>query len=385
MYFLTLILVALSTRTPISQASPTKLSTTKLFSRQAGSSGDTPIQVNHIVDGYVAFGDSFSAGIGTGQTEGSGCRRGEYSYPKQLLAATTPGAEFQNLACSGATRQNILEGGPDSQIDAWNPTKSDVGTISIGGNDVGFYNILTACILRVGLALAGDCDTAIQRSRDIMSTFDFATDIKQVLTQIIGKATRPNFKLYQVGYPMFFNEDTASCDDATFKIWNPHRKSTRIENDGPYLTRDLRRRVNELTRTVNAFLAERAEQANREVTLNSDGTLGARRIFFIDPNSVFDGHRFCDVDSSGVEVLEPAPSNLNSWFFLSNWGDNGPAAAVSAAQELEALKQTIPGLPSSETCQNVGSDWAGEALHHSPSNLRLILSQTVLHAISVLL
>lgn len=104
-----------------------------------------------IQKGYVAFGDSYAAGIGTGTTEGDGCRRGENSYPKQLAALPDGDIDFQNLPCSGAIVGEVLQGGKNSQIDAWtNPQNADIATLSIGGNDVGFYNILTACVLRVG-------------------------------------------------------------------------------------------------------------------------------------------------------------------------------------------------------------------------------------------
>src|ERR1700761_6873986 len=164
--------------------------TKRLLSRQATKR--SPI-INPIINGYVAFGDSYAAGIGTGTTQGDGCRQGEFSYPKQLLAATAPGAEFQNLACSGATLKNIYEGGEHSQIDSWDSTNSDVATISIGGNDVGFYDILTACIIRVGGIFAGDCESEIQKARQIMSSYEFQDTIKQTLVQIVQKAKRPGF------------------------------------------------------------------------------------------------------------------------------------------------------------------------------------------------
>jgi hypothetical protein len=65
--------------------------------RTNASTADRP---NPIKTGYVAFGDSFAVAIGTGTTEGSGCRQGEFSYPKQM-AATVQNIDFQNYACSG--------------------------------------------------------------------------------------------------------------------------------------------------------------------------------------------------------------------------------------------------------------------------------------------
>ena len=78
------------------------------------------IKPNPIKKGYVAFGDSFAAGIGTGSTEWNGCRQGQFSYPK-LIAATAAHIkpDFQNLACSGAVIDDLLQGDPKSQVDSW--------------------------------------------------------------------------------------------------------------------------------------------------------------------------------------------------------------------------------------------------------------------------
>lgn len=76
---------------------------------------------NPIKRGYTAFGDSYAAGIGTGNTSTWGCRQGQFAYP-DLIASTVQDIDFQNLACSGATVQNLLGGGAYSQVDAWSAT-----------------------------------------------------------------------------------------------------------------------------------------------------------------------------------------------------------------------------------------------------------------------
>jgi hypothetical protein len=164
---------------------------------------DDPSQIKK---GYVAFGDSYAAGIGTGMTGSGGCRQGQFSYPKQLakVATDTVGdIDFQNYPCSGAVISEVLEGGSKSQIDQWNnPKNADIATISIGGKDVGFYNVLTACVLRVGFfKLAGKCDEEVQTSHDIIHGRDLSTDINLALNQIIEKSGRDDFKVYVTGYP----------------------------------------------------------------------------------------------------------------------------------------------------------------------------------------
>lgn len=170
-----------------------------------------------IKKGYVAFGDSYAAGIGTGMTDSGGCRQGQFSYPKQLAKMATDAfgdIDFQNYPCSGAVVSEVLEGGSKSQIDQWkNPGNADIATISIGGNDVGFYNVLTACVLRVGLfKLPGNCDEAVQKAYDIINGRDLSNDVTSALNQIIAKSGRDDFKVYMTGYPTFFNDQTDYCD-----------------------------------------------------------------------------------------------------------------------------------------------------------------------------
>lgn len=90
-------------------APSTVSSTTQASTSEPVPTGNVTTSGNPLKKGYVAFGDSFAAGIGTGMTEGSGCRRGQFSYPS-LLASTAPNIDFQNLACSGDTTKNILTG-----------------------------------------------------------------------------------------------------------------------------------------------------------------------------------------------------------------------------------------------------------------------------------
>ena len=95
------------------------------------------VATNPIKKGYVAFGDSFAAGFGTGTTATGSCRKGEFSYPRQLASSAGADIDFQNLVCSGAKLPEVT-----GQIDAWtNPANADIATITIGGNDLGFAKV----------------------------------------------------------------------------------------------------------------------------------------------------------------------------------------------------------------------------------------------------
>ena len=199
----------------LTTAAPTQLPT----SVGTGVEPSATVQRLPIQKGYVAFGDSYAAGIGTGTTEGGGCRQGENSYPKQLAALAANDIDFQNLPCSGAVVGDVLQGGEKSQIDSWiNPQNADIATLSIGGNDVGFFDILDACVLRVEQAFAGECDPAVNSAYDKINGFNLFHDIASTLRQIIDKSGRADFKFYQTGYPAFSNVDTGSCDLSTFLL-----------------------------------------------------------------------------------------------------------------------------------------------------------------------
>ncbi|MDH6144980.1 lysophospholipase L1-like esterase [Kitasatospora sp. GP30] len=91
---------------------------------------------------YVALGDSYSAGVGAGNYDSSSgsCSRSYSSYP-YLWAAQT-GANFTDVACSGAKTGDVLS----SQLSALNSSTTEV-SITIGGNDAGFANTMETCVL----------------------------------------------------------------------------------------------------------------------------------------------------------------------------------------------------------------------------------------------
>jgi hypothetical protein len=112
--------------------------------------------------GWMAFGDSFSAGPGAGAnyfSSGGGCQRREGAFPSQLddgavLSRGYPNHLFDFVTCSGARIADVYAG----QLDEFRDNTvgyRDFATISIGGNDVGFSNTLDACVF---YAKQSDCE-----------------------------------------------------------------------------------------------------------------------------------------------------------------------------------------------------------------------------------
>jgi lysophospholipase L1-like esterase len=90
---------------------------------------------------YVALGDSYSSGVGADAYDGSDCRRSANAYPELWNAANSP-ASFHFTACSGATTSDVLS----SQLGPLN-SGTDLVSISIGGNDAGFADAMTTCVV----------------------------------------------------------------------------------------------------------------------------------------------------------------------------------------------------------------------------------------------
>jgi hypothetical protein len=138
---------------------------------------------------YAALGDSYSSGVGTGSyTLDSGCKRSVYAYP-YLWAQRHPGTSLSFVACSGAKTSDVLA----TQLQSLSAATSLV-TMTIGGNDIGFSNLIYQCTL-------SDCSAALDATRaGLDATLDMPLD--NVFNAV--KAHAPNAKIVVLGYPEVF-------------------------------------------------------------------------------------------------------------------------------------------------------------------------------------
>lgn len=265
--------------------------------------------------GFAALGDSYSAGIGTGidgrylTAEGE-CRRGQHGYPLLLHAdldnRTRTNTTLQWLSCTGAVTTDLLSGvAPDSQVDALNTSLPlDFATLSIGGNDLGFFDVMNACVFRFYSWYSGTCEAALAASDAAIRGGDFERRLEVVLRQVLDRVAwerRPRFAIAVTGYARFFREDTPACDNMSLSVWW----------GGPRLTRDVRRSLNGLVDAANAKLRRTVDVVNARFR-------GPRpRVLFVGYDDLFDGHRFCEPG-----VVEPAYNRTDSWFFLVGGPDN---------------------------------------------------------------
>ncbi|MFI5782042.1 SGNH/GDSL hydrolase family protein [Nocardia sp. NPDC051570] len=207
---------------------------------------------------YVALGDSYSSGTGTGdyQPDSGDCRRSDSAYPS-LWANSHAVGSFSFTACNGATTQDVRN-------DQLGPLSDRTGlvTVSAGGNDAGFSRILRSCVFPASDA---DCDAAVDTGISYVNN-TLPGNLDRLYQDIKAKA--PKASIVVVGYPRLFERDVCPF---SFSL---HKRDS------------LNHAADELDRVV----AARARAAGST---------------FADPRPAFTGHGICGQDP-WINQLNPA-------------------------------------------------------------------------------
>lgn len=214
---------------------------------------------------YVALGDSFSAGVGT-RDRADSCYRSPLGYP--VLVAQAEGLALDYQACSGAVTGDVL----DTQVAALG-AETELVTMTIGGNDVGFVDVVLACGKPGWLA---DCQGAIDDGREILYG-TLPGELDAVLAQIGTRA--PDADVRVGAYPRLFNGE--DCNVLTF-----------------FSAAEMAE-INEATDELAGVVEQRTSAAG---------------FGFVDPRSAFAGHAVCDdeewVNGLTVPVVESFHPNV---------------------------------------------------------------------------
>ena len=159
---------------------------------------------------YVALGDSFTAGplIPNQSLSPLGCLRSSNDYPR--VVARTLGLKLRDVSCSGArtvhmTQTQNVTPGPNAP--QFNGLRADTGvvTVGIGGNDIGFSDIVQNCVNYNpwGRPCRNDY---VRNGQDELSNRirNTAPLIAGVLQGIHSRS--PQAEVYIVGYPAILPE-----------------------------------------------------------------------------------------------------------------------------------------------------------------------------------
>lgn len=139
---------------------------------------------------YVALGDSYAAGDGAGSYLDS-CYRSLKGYPGLIAAAGGYALDLQ--ACSGATVADV-ETKQLGTLDA----DTDLVTITVGGNDIGFASTLTTCLGTNTTA----CLNAVAAANAKINN-ELPAKLDGLFGSVKGRA--PNAKVVVAAYPKLFN------------------------------------------------------------------------------------------------------------------------------------------------------------------------------------
>lgn len=252
---------------------------------------------------YVALGDSYTAGplVLPHDPNDFGCYRSLLNYPHQLQSRYQF-AGFKDVSCSGARTddmfapQAIAGGVNQAQLDALSPSTQLV-TLQVGGNDIGFSEIALSCpaLLPLGTpcvdryAPSGGVDEIGRRINETRPKID------AVLTAI--KQRSPSARIFLIGYPSLFPETGLGCWPVM-----PY-----APGDVPYLIAK--------EKELNAMLAERA---------------GANGVTFVDTYTPSIGHDACTLP--GTRWVEPVILPLMGFFVHPNViGMAGMESAIAGA------------------------------------------------------
>ncbi|MGW4206070.1 SGNH/GDSL hydrolase family protein [Streptomyces sp. NPDC004726] len=142
---------------------------------------------------YAALGDSYSSGVGAGAYDSAGgsCKRSTRAYPKLWAARNSP-SSFAFTACSGARTGDVTA----SQLGPLS-VDTDLVSLTVGGNDAGFSDVMTTCVLQSETA----CLNRIEQARSYVNT-TLPGRLDGVYRAIRAKA--PSADVVVLGYPRFY-------------------------------------------------------------------------------------------------------------------------------------------------------------------------------------
>ncbi len=267
----------------------------------ASGEGDITIGASHYLPGTDNNG-SYLSGIPREM-----CHMSDRSYPFLFAAdmGLARGADMQSVACSGAVRHDLLSAGkaPDyldaryigqetqlpwadngprlrgisnatqlqdqartdftpgrvQQIEFVEKYHPQVATVMVSGNDLGFGDVISGCLMNIPSNKACsyvDADGRARMAASIRTNYEEQTRFYQAL-----KAASPYTEYYAIGYPQFISDKGSLC-------WN---------SGG-------------LTQAERTFIRESVSYVNQSIR-NAAAAAGIR---YINIENALDGVQMCD-------------------------------------------------------------------------------------------
>jgi hypothetical protein len=148
---------------------------------------------------YVALGDSYSSGTGTGSYDlDSSCQRSSKAYAPLWASSHAP-ASFKFVACAGAKTSDVKS----SQISALT-SSTTLASITIGGNDAGFTSVMETCVL----GSDSTCQNAVNNAENFMRN-TLPGNLNSTFSAMRSKS--PNAHIVVLDYPHLYITNDAGC------------------------------------------------------------------------------------------------------------------------------------------------------------------------------
>jgi lysophospholipase L1-like esterase len=270
--------------------------------------GETPLEQATSGE-YVALGDSYSSGEGAydyeedtdfddrddlwpfndDEEDHNRCHRSENAYSQVIADSNDFAGGTTFVACSGAVHDDLendnhANTGEDPQLEALSEETSLV-TMTMGGNDLGFADVVKDCILNGERGVGSDTCQAKhdQRIRELLP---------QLMEELVARYEEirehaPNARIVIIGYPQLFVDDPS-------------------DNYGNLLFAEDQVWMNQVGGDLNAMLAQAADEAGVE---------------FVDPTEAFHGHEIGSDDpwindltfgGPGFSIVDPGSFHPNA-------------------------------------------------------------------------
>ncbi|WP_299541866.1 SGNH/GDSL hydrolase family protein [uncultured Streptomyces sp.] len=265
----------------------------------AGFAGSPAVAADSGVARYVALGDSYASAAGVPDQVDTACTRSSRNYPSLVSAALAPAA-VRDVTCGGATTVHLTTSQNASappQYDALS-ADTDLVTLTIGGNDVGFADIIVRC---VALGLLNPSGSPCRTTYTWTGTDTLARTIDNAAPKIAAavdgiRARAPQARILVTGYPAIMPDDGTNCPSVV----------SIAKKDAPWL-RDIHKRL-------NSVIAKQA--ADRGAT-------------YVDTYTKSVGHDICK--PSGTRWMEPLIASGAAPFHPNATGERAMADAVLAS------------------------------------------------------
>ncbi|MFJ9629442.1 SGNH/GDSL hydrolase family protein [Streptomyces sp. NPDC091280] len=193
---------------------------------------------------YVSLGDSYTSGPYIPTQVDANCARSDQNYPS-VVTADQRGTVLTDVSCAGAKTDQMwqAQGTNPPQLDAVQ-RDTDLVTLQIGGNDIGYASIIATCAKLSATDLTGNPCQRYYNSTGTdqlaLATLDTAPKVAKVLRTIHKKA--PHARVLVVGYPDLLPDDGSGC----------YPQVPFATKDFPYL-RDVDKHLNLMLRVVAAL------------------------------------------------------------------------------------------------------------------------------------